>query len=116
MSGSEVENFGEEGWERETVESLPKLMRRRTCPAGEPWTGDTPEDWHGHTDCWLYHLGATEIERLRAEIDHLQRILMQGVSVGLAILAELGYELEQICQLDALAEFVGTASDATRDR
>ena len=42
-----------------------KMLRDRACPAGEPWTGDNPEEDHGHTDCWLMHQAAGEIERLR---------------------------------------------------
>lgn len=33
------------------------------CPAGEPWTGDTPWEDHGHTKCmWI----GMAIKRLRA--------------------------------------------------
>ena len=40
-------------------------LRQRACPAGLPWTADNPQDDHGHTDCWLQHQAANEIERLR---------------------------------------------------
>lgn len=43
-------------------------LRARACPAGKPWTGDNPEEDHGHTDCWLHHQAADEIERLRSLI------------------------------------------------
>ena len=51
------------------IKDLPRLMRERACPAGEPWTADDPASDHGHTDCWLYHLAASEIERLRAALE-----------------------------------------------
>lgn len=43
-------------------------LRARACPAGEPWTGDNPKEDHGHTDCWLHHKAADEIERLRSKL------------------------------------------------
>ena len=43
---------------------LVKQLRNRACPAGLPWTADHPQDDHGHTDCWLHHQAADEIERL----------------------------------------------------
>jgi hypothetical protein len=46
-------------------------LRNRACPAGEPHTSDTPEHDHGHTDCWLYHTAADEIENLRQAIKSL---------------------------------------------
>jgi hypothetical protein len=39
-------------------------LRDRACPAGLPHTGDSPKEDHGHTDCWLHHQAADEIERL----------------------------------------------------
>jgi hypothetical protein len=48
--------------------NLVKALRDRACPAGLPHTGDNPKDDHGHTDCWLHHQAADEIERLRALI------------------------------------------------
>jgi hypothetical protein len=50
------------------ADELVKQLRERSCPAGEPWTGDYPEEDHGHTDCWLHHQAAKEIEQLRALI------------------------------------------------
>jgi hypothetical protein len=44
-------------------------LRDRACPSGQPHTGDDPKADHGHTDCWLHHLAADEIERLRALIN-----------------------------------------------
>lgn len=41
------------------------LLRNRACKAGLPWTADHPEQDHGHTDCWLNHKAANEIDRLR---------------------------------------------------
>ena len=46
------------------ADELVKQLRERACPAGKPWTGDAPEDDHGHTDCWLHHQAADQIERL----------------------------------------------------
>jgi hypothetical protein len=43
-------------------------LRHRACPAGLPYTGDDPREDHGHTDCWLHHGAADEIEQLRALI------------------------------------------------
>lgn len=47
---------------------ITEQLRARACPAGEPWTADTPEDDHGHTDCWLFHQAAKEIEVLRKQL------------------------------------------------
>lgn len=51
--------------EANVVANLPEKLRQRTCPPGLPHTGDDPAADHGHTDCWLMQLAATEIERLR---------------------------------------------------
>lgn len=48
--------------------SLVNQLRERACPAGEPWTGDYPEEDHGHTDCYLHNKSAREIERLQSEV------------------------------------------------
>lgn len=50
------------------MSDIVKQLRDRACPAGLPHTGDRPEDDHGHTDCWLHHQAADEIERLRSLI------------------------------------------------
>jgi hypothetical protein len=49
-------------------DDIVKQLRERACPAGKPWTGDAPEEDHGHTDCWLHLQSAKEIERLRTLI------------------------------------------------
>ena len=46
------------------ADELVKQLRERACPAGKPWTGDAPEEDHGHTDCWLHHQSANKIEQL----------------------------------------------------
>lgn len=51
-------------------------LRDRACPAGMPHTGDNPKDDHGHTDCWLYHQAADQIEHLQAECQKLANMLM----------------------------------------
>lgn len=50
------------------MSDIVQQLRNRACPAGEPWTGDDPKSDHGHTDCWLMHQAADEIEDLRALI------------------------------------------------
>jgi len=46
-----------------TNERLANELLQYICPAGEPWTADTPEDDHGHTKCmWI----GMAIKRLRA--------------------------------------------------
>jgi len=50
------------------TDDIVQQLRDRACPAGLPYTGDSPKEDHGHTDCWLHHLAADEIERLRALI------------------------------------------------
>lgn len=45
-------------------DDIVQQLRDRACPAGLPYTGDSPKEDHGHTDCWLHHLAADEIERL----------------------------------------------------
>ena len=57
-------------------------LRARACPAGEPWTGDNPEEDHGHTDCWLYHQAADEIEQLRRWKAEATEILARWDSVA----------------------------------
>lgn len=78
--GTIVDDFGEDltadEHEALMVAKLPELMRARACPAGEPWTGDRPDEYHGHTDCWYYHLAAKEIERLRAVADAVQEYFL----------------------------------------
>jgi hypothetical protein len=46
------------------AEELISTLRYRACPAGLPHTGDSPKEDHGHTDCWLHHQAADEIQRL----------------------------------------------------
>lgn len=46
------------------TDDIVQQLRDRACPAGLPYTGDNPKEDHGHTDCWLHHLAADEIERL----------------------------------------------------
>jgi hypothetical protein len=43
-------------------------LRKRACPAGEPWTGDDPTSDHGHTDCWLHQRSANMIEDLEKQL------------------------------------------------
>lgn len=50
------------------MSDIVEQLRDRACPAGLPYTGDNPQDDHGHTDCWLMHQAADEIERLRGLI------------------------------------------------
>ena len=54
--------------QHDCADELVRQLRERSCPAGEPWTGDAPEEDHGHTDCWLHMQAAKEIERLRSLI------------------------------------------------
>lgn len=54
----------------DTVDITDRL-RNRACPAGLPHTGDTPWVDHGHTDCWLFHMAAREIDSLREQIRDL---------------------------------------------
>ena len=53
------------------MDGIVEQLRDRACPAGLPHTGDDPRDDHGHTDCWLHHLAADEIDRLRALVNEL---------------------------------------------
>jgi hypothetical protein len=62
-----------------TTEDIVEMLRERACQAGEPWTGDAPEEDHGHTDCWLHHQSANEIECLRAENKKLAGYLLHGL-------------------------------------
>jgi len=50
------------------IGGLPNRLRGLACPAGEPWTGDTPSGDHGHTDCWLIHQAADELEDSRRRL------------------------------------------------
>lgn len=49
-------------------------LRERACAAGEPWTGDSPEEDHGHTDCWLHYQSIKEIEMLRKQLNASREI------------------------------------------
>ena len=72
-----------------------RQARDRACSAGEPWTGDHPEEDHGHTDCWLYHQLIQEIERLQAENQKLAGYLMhEFVFVHERIIEEVDTALE----------------------
>lgn len=62
--------------------NLPDQLRARACPAGESWTGDHPQEDHGHTDCWLYHQAANEIEKLQAEL-HASRCIAESYRIRL---------------------------------
>lgn len=78
-----------------TTDHLVEMLRERACQAGEPWTGDAPEEDHGHTDCWLHHQSADEIERLRAETQKLAGYLMhEFVFVHERIIEEADAALE----------------------
>ena len=50
------------------ADELVAVLRYRACPAGLAHTGNNPKEDHGHTDCWLHHQSADEIERLRSLI------------------------------------------------
>lgn len=57
-------------------EDIVKRLRDRACPSGLPYTGDNPEEDHGHTDCWFHHQAADEIEYWRSEANKLAKLLM----------------------------------------
>ena len=51
-------------------------LRDRACPAHLPWTGDNEREDHGHTDCWLHHQAADQIDRYETRSEHyLERII-----------------------------------------
>ena len=54
--------------------SLPEQLRARACDPEEPWVGDDPSSDHGHTDCWLFHQAANEIELLQKKLDASRKI------------------------------------------
>jgi hypothetical protein len=58
------------------TEVLIRLALERTCPAGLPYTGDAPEEDHGHSDCWMYHKLIQKIRGLDAENKKLAEVLM----------------------------------------
>jgi len=53
------------------MNDIVKQLRDRACQAGLPHTGDSPKEDHGHTDCWLHHQAADEIERLRSLLSNI---------------------------------------------
>lgn len=55
---------------------LIKFALSRTCPAGLDYTGDNPEEDHGHTDCWTIHELIKKIQELDAENQKLAELLM----------------------------------------
>ena len=58
--------------------TLVEMLRERACPSGLPHTGDNPKEDHGHTDCWLHHQAADEIEQLQLKIVEYQKIIKEG--------------------------------------
>ena len=79
--------------------TLPDQLRERACPAGKPWTANDPASDHGHTDCWLFHAAADEIERLRAAIEEATEELNR-VGTGRGYYA---------CRCDVIAEDITIA-------
>jgi hypothetical protein len=57
-------------------EQIVKMLKDRACAAGESWTGDHPEQDHGHTDCYLHYQSIQEIERLQVENKKLANYLL----------------------------------------
>lgn len=51
--------------------ALVKELRGRACPAGLDYTGNNPEDDHGHTDCYLHHKAADYIEKFEFELNYI---------------------------------------------
>ena len=60
------------GWLQNKMNTLPKQLRDRACPAGKPWTVDDPVSDHGHTDCYLLHQAADMIEDLEKKLAALR--------------------------------------------
>jgi hypothetical protein len=58
------------------TKQLIELALEQTCPAGESWTGDAPEEDHGHTRCWIIHQLIGKIVELETESEKLAGILM----------------------------------------
>lgn len=58
------------------TEHIIQLALERTCPAGKPWTGDNPEEDHGHTDCWIYHQLINTIKELQTQNQQLASFLL----------------------------------------
>lgn len=58
---------------------LSKKLRKRACPAGLPWTAEDPAEDHGHTDCWLYHCAADELDRLSPPEGYMTIFLPQEI-------------------------------------
>jgi hypothetical protein len=58
------------------TKELIELALEQTCPAGKPWTGDAPEEDHGHTSCWMIHQLIEKIVELESESEKLAGILM----------------------------------------
>lgn len=96
-------------------------LRARACPAGKPWTGDDPKSDHGHTDCWLHHQAADEIERLRVNDDLTQLVQDQAETIRRLgaicraqseLLEEMGREQADL--LAAFNELVGFLTSSRR--
>lgn len=51
--------------------ALVEELRSRACPAGLDYTGNNPEDDHGHTDCYLHHKAANYIEKFEFELSYI---------------------------------------------
>ena len=58
------------------TEMLIHLAMEQTCPANRPWTGDAPEEEHGHTSCWIIHELIAKIRELDADNKEMAGILM----------------------------------------
>jgi hypothetical protein len=65
---SDIKPHDHLGNRNDHADELVAVLRYRACPAGLAHTGNNPKEDHGHTDCWLHHQSADEIERLRALI------------------------------------------------
>jgi hypothetical protein len=65
----------QEGIEVKEGGDIVDLLKEWACPAGEPWTGDEPDEDHGHSACWLMYRAVDEIEYLRSKINACQILL-----------------------------------------
>ena len=94
--------------------TLPDQLRERACPAGKPWTANDPASDHGHTDCWLFHAAADEIERLRAVITEAVKTLEAEASDELEALRELVAHAWRDADQDSVTYLTAEERDAIR--
>ena len=95
-------------------EELVVLLRERCCQAGEPWTGDNPDEDHGHTDCHLMRLAANQLElwqQIAKQFESLSLRLQSSLEDGMMNIQLSRKKVETL----ALRPWISTISLACKE-